>query len=84
MTATPNHALQRTRPSRCGCNPRLPRVAELGSLGEEVYPLNSKITPAQLSPGVLYPGTKSKALFRIIILGALIAAFVNVREAQAR
>ena len=54
------------------------------SLGEEVYPLNSKITPAQLNPSVLYPGTKSKALFRIIILGALIAAFVNVRGAQAR
>jgi hypothetical protein len=25
------------------------------SLGEEVYPMNSEITPAQLSPGVLYP-----------------------------
>src|SRR5258707_14717882 len=30
----PNHALQRTRPSRCGCNPRpAGRVAELWSLG---------------------------------------------------
>jgi hypothetical protein len=45
--------------------------------------MKSKITPAQLSPGVLYPGAKSKALSRIIILGALIAAFVNVRGAQA-
>ena len=35
--------------------------------------MNSEITPAQLSPGVLYPGAKSKALPRIIILGALIA-----------
>jgi hypothetical protein len=34
--------------------------------------------------GVLYPRAKSKALSRIIILGALIAAFVNVRGAQAR
>jgi len=54
------------------------------SLGEEIYPMNSKITPAQLSSGVLYPGAKSKALSRIIIFGALIAAFVNVRGAQAR
>jgi hypothetical protein len=46
--------------------------------------MNSKITPAHLSPGVLYAGVKSKALSRIIILGALIAAFVNVRGAQAR
>ncbi len=31
----PNYALQRTRPSRSGCNPRVPwgRVAELESLG---------------------------------------------------
>jgi hypothetical protein len=56
----------------------------LFSLGEEVYPMNSKITPVQLSPGVLYPRAKSKALSRIIILGALIAAFVNVRGAQVR
>jgi hypothetical protein len=63
------------------CHDTLPWLISF-SLGEEVYPLNSKITPAQLSPGVLYPGTKSKALFRIIILGALIAAFVNVRGAQ--
>ena len=35
--------------------------------------MNSEITPAQLSPGVLYLGAKSKALFRIIILGASIA-----------
>jgi hypothetical protein len=27
-----NHALQRTRPSRSGCNPRLPRAGSL-SLG---------------------------------------------------
>jgi hypothetical protein len=54
------------------------------SLGEEVYPMNSKITPVQLSPGVLYSRAKSKALSRIIILGALIAAFVNVRGAQVR
>jgi len=60
------------------------RVAKLGSLGEEVYRMNSKITPAQLSPGVLCPRAKSKALPRIIILGALIGAFVNVRGAQAR
>jgi hypothetical protein len=46
--------------------------------------MNSKITPAQLSQGVLYPKAKSKALSCIIILGALIAAFVNVRGAQAR
>ena len=45
--------------------------------------MKSKSTPAQLSPGVLYPGGKLKALSRIIILGALIAAFVNVRGAQA-
>ena len=44
--------------------------------------MNSKITPAQVSPGVLYPRAKSKALSRIIILGALIAAFVNVCGAQ--
>jgi hypothetical protein len=44
--------------------------------------MNSKITPAQLSPGVLYPAARSKVLSRIIILGALIAAFV--RGAQAR
>jgi hypothetical protein len=44
--------------------------------------MNSKITPPQVSPGVLYPRAKSKALSRIIILGALIAAFVNVRGAQ--
>jgi hypothetical protein len=60
------------------------RVAELESLGEEIYPMNSKITPAELSSGVLYPGAKSKALSRIIIFGALIAAFVNVRGTQAR
>ena len=29
---TPNHALQRTRPSRCGCNPRVPWAGSL-SLG---------------------------------------------------
>jgi hypothetical protein len=46
--------------------------------------MNSKITPAQLSPGVLYPKAKSKALSHIIILGALIAAFMNVRGLQAR
>jgi hypothetical protein len=46
--------------------------------------MNSKITPAQRSPGVLYPSAKSKALSRIIILGVLIASFVNVREAQER
>jgi hypothetical protein len=46
--------------------------------------MNSKTTPAQLSPGVLYPRAKSKALSRIIILAASIAAFVNVRGAQAR
>jgi hypothetical protein len=46
--------------------------------------MNSKITPAQLSPGVLYPRAKSMALSRIIILGAFIAAFVNVRGPQAR
>jgi hypothetical protein len=46
--------------------------------------MNSKSTPAQLGPGVLYPRTKSKALSRIIVLGALIAAFVNVRGAQVR
>jgi hypothetical protein len=46
--------------------------------------MNSKITPARLSPGVLYPRAKSKALSRIIILGALISAFVNVRGAQVR
>ena len=53
------------------------------SLGE-VYPMNSKIAPAQLSPGVLYPRAKSRALSRIIIFGALIAASVNVRGARAR
>jgi hypothetical protein len=58
------------------------RVAELESLGEEVHPMNSKITLAQLSPGVLYAGARSKALSLIIILGALIAAFVNVRGGQ--
>ena len=52
------------------------------SLGEEVYPMNSEITSAQLSPGVLYAGAKSKALSLIIILGALIAVFVNVRRVQ--
>ena len=46
--------------------------------------MNSKITPAHLIPGVLYPRSKSQALFRIVLLGALIAAFVNVRGAQAR
>jgi len=60
------------------CHGTLPWLISF-SLGEEVYPLNSKITPAQLSPGVLHPGKKSKALLRIIIHGALIAAFVNVR-----
>ncbi len=40
MKPWPNHALQRTRPSRSGCSPRLPRagVAELGSLeNSETY-----------------------------------------------
>jgi hypothetical protein len=46
--------------------------------------MNSKITPAQLSPRLLYRRAKSKALSRIIILGALIAAFVNVRRAQVQ
>jgi len=46
--------------------------------------MNSKITPVQLSPSVLWPRAKSKALSRIIILGALIAAFVNVPGAQVR
>lgn len=34
MTMPPNHALQRTRPSRSSCNRSVPwaRVAELGSL----------------------------------------------------
>ena len=32
MTMPPNHALQRTRPSRSGCHPRLPRAGSL-SLG---------------------------------------------------
>ena len=52
------------------------------SLGEEIYPMNSKITQAQLSSDVLYPWAKSKALSRIITFGASIAAFVNVRGAQ--
>jgi hypothetical protein len=46
--------------------------------------MNSKITPAQLTSGVLYPEAKSKALSRITIFGALIAALVNVRGAQAQ
>src|SRR3989442_72087 len=29
MTETPNHALQRTRPSRPGCNPRVPCAGSL-------------------------------------------------------
>jgi hypothetical protein len=35
MVLTPNHALQQTRPSRCGCNPRVLRVGafSFGSLG---------------------------------------------------
>ena len=44
--------------------------------------MHSKITSAQLTPGVLYAGSKSKALPLIIILGALIAAFVNLRRVQ--
>src|SRR5207253_8610756 len=54
------------------------------SLGAEVFPMNNKITSVQLSSDVLYPRAKSKALSRITILGALIAAFVNVRLAQVR
>jgi hypothetical protein len=46
--------------------------------------MNTKITPAQLSPGVLYRRAKSKALSLIIIPSALIAAFVNVRGVQVR
>lgn len=30
MTTRPNHVLQRTRPSRPGCNPRVPRAESLG------------------------------------------------------
>jgi hypothetical protein len=40
--------LQSTRP--------VGRLAELLSLDEEGYPMDSKITPAQVSPGVLYLG----------------------------
>ena len=85
----PNQALERTDSAdsvmsafrftfliRAECNPfcaEASPVAQCGSLGEEVFPMNSEITPAQLSPDVLYPGAKSKALPRIIILGALIA-----------
>jgi hypothetical protein len=29
MTMWPNHALQRSRPSRRGCNPRVPRARSL-------------------------------------------------------
>jgi hypothetical protein len=64
--------------------PLHPALDYLFLVRREVYPMNSKITPAQLSSGVLYPRAKSKALFHIIILGALIAAFVNVRGAQVR
>ena len=85
----PNQALERTDSADSVMSAfrftfRHSPVAQCGSLDEEVYPMNSKITPAQLSPGVLYPRAKSKALPRIIILGALIAAFVNMRGAQAR
>jgi hypothetical protein len=45
--------------------------------------MDGKITPAKLGRDVLYPGAKSKVSSHIIILGALIAAFVNVRSAQA-
>ena len=45
----------------------------LVSLGEEVYPMSSKITLAQLSPAFFALVRKSKALSRIIILGALVA-----------
>jgi hypothetical protein len=52
------YALQRTRPARSGCNPRVPWAGSpiLFSLDEEGYPMDSKITPAQVSPGVLYLG----------------------------
>jgi hypothetical protein len=46
--------------------------------------MNSKIAPAKLTPGVLYPRAKSKTLSCIIILDGSIAAFVNVRGALAR
>ena len=51
-------------------------------LDEEVYPMTGKITPAQLTLGFLCPRAKSKALSRVILLAALIAACVNVRGAQ--
>jgi hypothetical protein len=65
-------------------SPECFRGLSFDSLGEEVHPMDSKITPAQLSPGVLYPRAKSKALSLIIIPGALLAAFVNVRGVQVR
>jgi len=46
--------------------------------------MTGKITPAQLSPGFPYLRAKSKVLSRVILLGALIAACVNVRGAQVR
>jgi hypothetical protein len=46
--------------------------------------MNSKITPAQLSPGVFYPGRNRRPRPASLTSRALIAAFVNVRGAQVR
>jgi hypothetical protein len=46
--------------------------------------MESKSTPAQVSPGVLYLGEIEGLLSCTIIPGALIAAFVNMRGVQAR
>ena len=52
---SPNHALQRTRPSRCGCNPRVPRAGSLSlgrsanaetSTSEIVNPMNLNHAPS--------------------------------------
>jgi hypothetical protein len=39
----PNNALQRTRPSRCGCNPRVPRAGSL-SLGRQMNDASIQLT----------------------------------------
>jgi hypothetical protein len=52
-TQRPNHALQRTRPSRSGCNPRVSRAGSL-SLGRwTCSPLNTLVNPMRIVSGVI-------------------------------
>ena len=53
MSVPPNHALQRTRPSRSGCNPRVPRAGSLSLVVRPLMRVRSPFVRRWLLYGVL-------------------------------